>query len=152
MKNMVWTNQKLPLIPRDTSWAFLRFHFTLLSTNERTEWLNEEESSERLRDPVHVTLITCCVFTYFWDKVCNFVPSTQTTTDRCKHWVYWQYWKCYRWRTKTWMVLWWSSLLTHCISFQLSFLPLCPDPLLVHCTAEVKKPNRDRFHWAGLGL
>ena len=24
---------------------------------------DEEESSERLRDPVHVTLITCCVFT-----------------------------------------------------------------------------------------
>ena len=23
---------------------------------------NEEESSERLRDPVHITLITCCVF------------------------------------------------------------------------------------------
>ena len=23
---------------------------------------DEEESSERLRDPVHVTLITCCVF------------------------------------------------------------------------------------------
>ena len=27
---------------------------------------DEEESSERLRDPVHVMLITCCVFEGEW--------------------------------------------------------------------------------------
>ena len=34
---------------------------------------DEEESSKRLRDPVHVTLITCCIFV----MMINFITRTK---------------------------------------------------------------------------
>ena len=61
MKNMVWTNQKLPFIP----WHELSlppFPFPFAFDQWKNSVTDEEESSERLRDPVHVTSITCFVF------------------------------------------------------------------------------------------